>query len=429
MTAGAETSGDPYLPAHGNGGYRTRHYDLDLEYRVAPNRLTARARVEATTTQALSRFSLDLAGLRVSRVLVNGKPARYAQRDRKLHVTPAVPIADGGTFTVEVRYGGNPRPIHDPAWGDIGWDELSEGALVASQPIGAPSWYPCNDHPADKASYRVTVTADAPYTVLVTGDLVGRRQGGSLATWVYERPEPTATYLMSVQVGLYEQATLGPGQHAAFPARLRQPFLHDFGRHGLIMSTLERFFGRYPFRGYLVVVTCDDLDEPIEAQGMSVFGANLIDGQRTHERLIVHELAHQWFGNSLTIREWPHIWLNEGFATYAEWLWSEASGGAPAEDHARQWHAKLSTGPQDLVLADPGVSRMFDERVYKRGALTLHALRHRLGDAQFFALLKDWTATYQHATVSTEDFVRFAGGRLEDLFTSWLYRPELPATW
>src|SRR3954453_22311993 len=111
---------------------------------------------------------------------------------------------------------------------------------------------------------------------------------------------------------------------------------------------------------------------------MSIFGSNHLDGRRTHERLVVHELAHQWFGNSLTIADWSHIWLNEGFATYAEWLWSDLSGGVPVDAQARHWHAKLRSMPADFVLADPGAVRIFDTRVYKRGGLALHALRSRI---------------------------------------------------
>jgi aminopeptidase N len=163
---------------------------------------------------------------------------------------------------------------------------------------------------------------------------------------------------------------------------------------------------------------------------MSIFGANHLDGRRTHERLVVHELAHQWFGNSLTIADWRHIWLNEGFATYAEWLWSEASGGRAAAAHAREWHAQVAAKPADLVLADPGPARMFDERVYKRGALALHALRGRIGDGRFFALLRDWTARHRHATVTTAQFVELAGQHagadLTAFFTAWLHHPTLP---
>ena len=435
-TAGAARSTDPYLPAHGNGGYRVEHYDLDVGYKLAANRLTGRAVLTAVADAPLSRFSLDLSAYRVPRVLVDGRPAKFTQSrsprgSGKLHVTPARPVA--GRFTVEVRYGGTVTPVAS-RWGDVGWDELTDGALVASQPVGAPSWFPCNDHPSDKAAYRIAVTTAAPYTVAATGVLTARRRSAGTRTWVYERAEPTASYLVSVQIGRYETVGLAAGpvpQTVLLPARLRKNAARDLGRHTAIMTTLEGFFGPYPFADYQLVVTDDELEDPIEAQGMSIFGSNHLDGRRTHERLVVHELAHQWFGNSLTIADWSHIWLNEGFATYAEWLWSEASGDRTAASHAREWHAHIAARPADLVLADPGVARMFDERVYKRGALVLHALRGRIGDDRFFVLLRDWTARHRHATVTTAQFVELAGRHtgtdLAGFFTAWLHRPALPA--
>ncbi|QFU91424.1 M1 family metallopeptidase [Amycolatopsis sp. YIM 10] len=430
---GADTSPDSYLPAHGNGGYRVTRYTLDLDYKVGPNRLAGHAVIEGVATQPLSRFSLDLAGFRIGRVQVNGQSAKYTQRAGKLHVKPQRPLQPGAEFMAEIRYTGNPRPITSPDWGDIGWDELTDGALVASQPVGAPSWFPCNDHPSDKAAYRISVTTSSAYTVLVTGNLLTKRQGASTTTWVFERPEPTATYLMGVHIGRYEEVELAAEpvrQFAAVPARLRKLFDRDFRRQPDMMDALEGFFGPYPFGEYVIVVTDDELDDPIEAQGLSVFGANLLDGRGTHERLIVHELAHQWFGNSLTVAEWQHIWLNEGFATYAEWLWSAESGGLGEDAHARRWHAALAGRPADLRIGDPGVASLFDERVYKRGALTLHALRKLLGDTVFFALLKDWAGRYRHATVTTADFTALAeehaGRSLAEFFHEWLFSPALP---
>ncbi|MGW4528103.1 M1 family metallopeptidase [Amycolatopsis sp. NPDC004378] len=458
---GADTSGDPYLPAHGNGGYRVKHYDLTLDYKVGPNRLAASAVITAEATQALSRASLDFADFRINRVLVDGKPAKYLKRGAKLHVKPAKSIPSGGEFTIEVHYVGNPSPVGS-RWGDVGWDELTDGALVASQPVGAPSWFPCNDHPADKATYRVTLTTASPYFVAVTGDLVESSTSASTTKWVFERPEPTATYLMSVQIGRYDEIELtgrgwfphtgmslrrlslgfgrGSGriesvvetvpQRAAVPPRLRRLFERDFGRQGRMMEMLQRLFGPYPFEEYVIVVTDDDLDDPIEAQGMAIFGANHVDGRRTYERLVVHELAHQWFGNSLTVADWRHIWLNEGFATYAEWLWSEESGGQSAAALARSWHTRIKAKPADVRIADPGVARMFDERVYKRGALTLHALRAEIGDPAFFALLKAWTGDHRHGLVTTDAFVAmaeaYAARSLNSFFERWLWTPALP---
>jgi aminopeptidase N len=430
-TPGADHSTDPYLPAHGNGGYRVLHYDLDLDYRVTTNRLAGKAVVTARATHSLSRFSLDLGTFRVQDVRVDGRSAKFVHRAGKLRVKPERSIAYGTTFKIEVRYAGTPVPISG-RWGDIGWDELTDGALVASQPNGAPSWFPCNDRPADKATFLVTLTAAAPYSVVVTGDLVSLRRGSGTRTWVYERNEPTAPYLMGVQIGRYDLIDLAPGrvtQRAAVPRRLRPVFGHDFARQGEIMAVFEEVLGPYPFREYVVVVADDDLDDPIEAQGMAVFGRNHLDGRRTHERLVAHELAHQWFGNSLTVADWRQIWLNEGFATYAEWLWSAFSGGPSADVLAARWHARLATGPADIVIADPGVDRMFDPVVYKRGALTLHAVRTRIGDPAFFALLRSWVAEHQHATVTTDGFREHARrfGPVDGLLTAWLDRPELPA--
>jgi aminopeptidase N len=232
---------------------------------------------------------------------------------------------------------------------------------------------------------------------------------------------------MSVQIGRYDDLPLGSRRARAWvPSRLRRTAAYDLGRHPKIMKALEGFFGPYPFGNYQLVVVDDELDDPVEAQGMAVFGANHIDGKRTHERLVVHELAHQWFGNSLTIADWRHIWLNEGFATYAEWLWSESSGGRSAAAHAREWHASVASQRADLMIADPGIAHLFDQRVYKRGGLTLHALRVRLGDDRFFHLLREWATVHQHGSVTTDQFVALAGADVAELLEAWLYAKPLP---
>jgi aminopeptidase N len=242
-----------------------------------------------------------------------------------------------------------------------------------------------------------------------------------------------ATYLATVQIGRYELFQLDDRsvwQLAAAPERLRARAAKDLARQPQMMALFEQLFGRYPFANYTVVITDDELEIPIEAQGLAIFGANHVDGRRGSERLVAHELAHQWFGNSLTVADWRHIWLNEGFACYAEWLWSEQSGGPTADGYATSTWRRLSALPQDLIIADPGIELMFDDRVYKRGALTLHALRTTMGDAAFFELLADWTESHRHSTVTTEEFVglaqRHAGRSLEDLFTAWVRQPRLP---
>jgi aminopeptidase N len=427
------TDDDPYLPRRVDGGLDVTRYELELDYRVASNRLDASARVHAVAQRPLDRFSLDLAHLRVTKVLVDGRrPERWTHRDGRLVVRPERVVAPGSALVVEVQYAGHPRPVSGP-WGAVGWEELTDGVIVAGQPDGSPSWFPCHDDPADKATFRIQVTTEAGYAVVCNGRLVSRTAKASRVRWVYDQPEPTATYLATVQVGRYERLELAaePVPQAAYvPARLRDAARHDLGRQREMLDVFAELFGPYPFGAYTVVVTDDELEIPLEAHGLSVFGANHLDGRRGSERLVAHELAHQWFGNSLTVAHWRDIWLHEGFACYAEWLWSQASGGRTADALARSARDRLARLPRDLLVGDPGRARMFDDRLYKRGALALHALRLAVGDAAFFATLREWTRRNRHGSVTTGAFVECASAvarrPVDDVLGPWLHQTELP---
>jgi aminopeptidase N len=426
---------DEYLPKNGNFGYQVSRYELDLDYKVALNRLSGSATITAVAVTELQQLTLDLSNaLSVSKVSVNGKRVdQFSCRGAKLRIRLGSKVAAGAALSIVVRYGGSPRPIRS-LWGNVGFEELTDGALVASQPNGAASWFPCDDHPSAKAAFHIQVSTESRYRVVANGRLVSRRTRASRTVWTFEQPEPTSTYLITLQIGNYEMVRLArtpvPIQ-AALPERLRREFDHDFARQPEMMKLFIELFGPYPLAdGYTVVVTDDPLEIPLEAQGVSIFGANHCNGTRTSERLIAHELAHQWFGNSVTARQWRDIWLHEGFACYAEWLWSEHSGGPSADELARLHHAQLRAKPQDLLLVDPGARDMFDDRVYKRGALTLHALRGRLGSDNFFALLKDWTSRHRHGTAVTDDFTGLAANYsdepLRPLWDAWLYSTAVP---
>jgi len=432
---GSASAGDAYLPTSGNGGYRAEHYDLALDYRVATNRLNATAIITARSLTPLDRFSLDCAGLSVDKVTVNGIPARkISHTARKLTVTVASTLAAGDRFEIMVRYRGAPHPLRS-AWGEVGWEELDDGVLVSGQPCGAQTWFPCNDHPSNKASYHISVSCESGYTVVSNGTLVSQSARSGRTTWTYDVHEPMATYLASVSIGRYRRRDLAASpvaQSLFFPADMSREVAVDFGRLGDMLTFFGEKFGPYPFSAYSVVVTDDELEIPLEAHGLAVFGRNHADGLHGSDRLIAHELAHQWYGNSLTVSSWQDIWLQEGFACYAEWLWEEQRGGRTAHQSAQAFRDELNTLPKDLVVGDPGAHGMFDDRVYKRGALALHAIRRSLGDDAFFAALAAYTQAFRHGHVTTAGFVAFfaqhSGSRAIGTFVDrWIMQAALPS--
>lgn len=432
---------DPYIPLHGSTHYAVEHYDLELQVRLAGNQLQGRATITAHALVPLTQVELDLTGLGMDKASVNGtRILKYSQPQGKLVLQLPEPLDAGAEFTMDIRYSGFPAP-DDGEWGEVGWEELDDGVLVAGQPTGAPTWFPCNDRPDDKASYRFSVTTDADYTAVCNGSLVSHTRKSSRETWVYEQTAPMATYLATVQIGAYQLLALPatPSQTqlpitVAVPKKLQSKAATALSRQREMVDVFIQAFGPYPFDAYTVVVTEDALEIPLEAQSLSILGSNHMNRTWEAQRLIAHELSHQWFGNSLTLASWRDIWLHEGFACYAEWLWSEESGSMTVAERAAQAHAKLTTDPVALTVGDPGPEMMFDDAVYKRGALALAAIRLRAGDANFFALLQRWVAENRHSSVSTAAFVTLAdevcanvaGFSAADILTSWLFTKPLP---
>ncbi|MGO2542261.1 M1 family metallopeptidase [Specibacter sp. AOP5-B1-6] len=432
---------DPYIPLHGSTSYAVTHYEIELEARLAGNQLQGRAVISARALVPLTSVDLDLAGLGMDKASVDGiRVGKHSHRQGKLRLQLPAPVDAGTEFTLDIRYSGNPAP-DDGEWGDVGWEELDDGVLVAGQPTGAPTWFPCNDRPGDKASYRFTVTTDADYTAVCNGTLVSHAKKSSRETWVYEQTAPMATYLATLQIGRYKLLALpaSAGQTqlpitVAVPKKLQARAATALARQREMVDVFIQRFGPYPFPAYTVVVTEDELEIPLEAQSLSILGSNHMDTGWEAQRLIAHELSHQWFGNSLTLASWRDIWLHEGFACYAEWLWSEDSGSMTVAERAAAAHAKLVAEPVAVTVGDPGPELMFDDAVYKRGALALVALRAAAGDTNFFALLQRWTEEHRHGSVTTADFMSLADEvcagvesfAATDILAPWLYQQALP---
>jgi aminopeptidase N len=435
---GAAGLGDPIYPHLGNGGYEVTHYAITLAVDMASNTITGTTTIQAQALQPLRRFNLDFWGLAIDDIEVNDHVSRFQRTGGELTLTPSTPLASGQALTVTVAYHGQPQPItDDPAvprsYGAIGWLRLTPGVFVISEPSAAMTWFPGNHHPSDKATYTFAITVAKPYVVAANGLLLDAIDHGATRTYVWAESRPMASYLATLAIAEFVVMT-GEGPDG-LPIR---HYLPPSAPESLVEALREtpamlRFFtellGPYPFEAYGVAV----IDDPqvqigLEAQTLTILPVRRVASEQ------LHELAHQWLGNSVTPATWQDTWLNEGFATYCEWLWVERMQGEAAFDNLLRTQytrmAQARMGPPAL----PPPDQLFAAPVYIRGAWSLHALRLGIGDDTFFALLREWVTRYRYSNASTADFIALAeeisGQSLADFFQLWLYDgavPPLPA--
>ncbi|WP_416902409.1 M1 family metallopeptidase [Micromonospora echinospora] len=431
---GAAGIGDRYFPRYGNGGYDVAGYDLRVRYDPATDRLDGTTTVTATSRQALTRFNLDLVGLTVSSVTVDGRPATHRRDDAELVVTPAERIAPGRRFAVVVEYAGVPGTVTNSGLGEGGFLHTSDGAVALGQPESASTWFPVNDHPFDKATYDVEVTVPDGLAAVSNGVPEGRTSAGGWTTWKWAERTPMASYLSTLVIGEYRVRT---GEHKGRPVVTAVaaglpadgPAARSLDRTTEIADYLETLFGPYPFESYGGIAVADPrVGYALETQSRPVYGPGFFADGQPNPNVVAHELAHQWFGNSVSVARWSDIWLNEGFATYAEWLWTEHTGGRTAQQSFERQYAVTDWSMPTL---DPGPARLFSTAVYQRGALTVHALRRTVGDDAFFRILRTWTLERRNGNATTGDLVllaeRLSGRSLRPLLDAWLVGDTAPA--
>jgi aminopeptidase N len=439
---GSSGSGDPYFPSSGNGGYDVEDYEISLDIDPISGHISGTVVVTATALQDLSGFYLDLLGLDVSEVLVNDQDAAHETDGKELKITPSRPLPKDGRFSASISYSGVPTGLSSKQFA-MGWQKTGDTIFTLDEPLGASTWYPVNDTPADKATYTFHLTVPTIYTAAANGTLAGTEQQGDKQTFTWRMDKPMASYLAAVDVGRFlTETSASPGGVAIrnyFALDMATASHEAFSRTGEVIDYFASLFGPYPFSAYGVVVPDATVGAAMENQTLSLYGSDVVEKRMgdpvAGPIFLSHELAHQWFGDSVTIKQWDDIWLNEGFATYASWLWLQHDQGKRALETQVKSSQKMLANSVEPPPGTPGAGDLFGTSVYRRGALTLHALRLTVGDETFFRILRTWADRYRYGNASTKDFIALvkeetsnvSPADIDTLFDAWLYRAELPA--
>jgi aminopeptidase N len=426
---GAPGSGDPFFPHEGDSRYNAMHYDVQLAYAPGTGKLRAKATIEAVPVEPLSEFSLDLDGLRVTSVNINGESAHFSRGHHKVMVVPPAPLQIGSRFSVDVRYLGHPR-VRFEAGSFPGWYRTKDGAAAVGESNGTPTWLPCNNALTDKASFSFHVTVPAHLKAIANGRLVGISKNGLRKTFDWREDEPMDAYLAVIDIGrgkLTRGKAVGVPTWTLVDPRLAVKWRRRISEVPTILRFDRKVFGPYPFDAAGSIVDRIGFEDALETQTRPIYD---LPPWRV---VLVHELAHQWFGDSVGLSRWPDIWLNEGFATWAQWFYNERHGGPSVRqvfEHLKR--ASPSLGFWNPPPALPRTPReLFSTSVYTRGAMALEALRLKVGTSTMLTILRDWATAHRYGSADTAEFMALAekvsGRSLQALFERWLFSAGKPS--
>lgn len=429
---GAATAArEPFFPAAGNSGYDAVDYDVNLTFKPQSGRIKARTLILARAEDDLRRLSLDFRGPRVRKVRVESRAAEFRRRGSKLVIFPRQAIEAGSLFLVDVDYRGVPPKIIDPDGTPEGWNRTDDGVIAVGEPKGTAAWIPCNNVPGDKAAFSFDIVLPAGLKAVANGRRVAvpRRPGRARYHWT-ERA-PMSPYLAVLNIGrgeLVKTRAWGRPAWTLIDPRLAKGSRPVLAALPETIRFLSGVFGPYPFgsAGSLVDYA-PDLGYALETQSRPVYA--YVPDLTT----LVHETAHQWFGNSVGLERWPEIWLNEGFATWAQWYYAERHGGRSARAiFERLYRVPASnTGFWNPPPGHPGTpSRLFDSSVYVRGAMAVQALREEIGTKRLLRALRRWTREHRYGSATIKQFIALAetaaGRDLDRFFDRWLYQRGKP---
>jgi aminopeptidase N len=423
---------DPVYPDYGNPAIDVLHYGLDLSWDTKT--FTGQATIALRAVTAVTAITLDFsAAYAIDGAGLDGKPVTATLKDNDL-VVPAA-LAAAAKATLVVKYHGVPKtvpvPSHRSDLEPLGLTVTAGGLLWTMQePYGASTWYPANDQPSDKALYDIAITVPPGWAGVASGTPDG--QSGN--TFRYTSTDPVAAYLTTLAVGQFTKET-ATGPHGIpltywYRKGVDDKIMAVVRRSPSYLQWLESRFGPYPFpsAGVVMVPSASGM----ETQQMITLGSGIAgDSVDAVDADLLHEYAHQWFGDAVTPTTWTDLWLNEGFADYAQYLYTNGKQGISQSD----WERRFRPYDADLRsrLGPPGKpqpDRFAESNVYICPALMLEQIRKRVGDAAFFALARDWVQQHRGSNQDRATFIAFVNARTGQDFTAlinaWLDSPTTP---
>jgi len=402
--------------------------DLDTKNKKIDGDVTITIKINDRSLKEIPLNFYD--NMKIKLLRVDGADANYGHDEKILSVIRN--NTNNDTIQIRVVYSGTPKSL---GFGSFNFETHQNYSIVytLNEPVFASTWLPCIDLPDDKALADIFITNDSSLVSLSNGKLLNIKNKGSKKTYHWKTVYPISTYLISIYSGRYKSFSQKYVSVTNEPLDLTYYAFEnnvdnakkDFGDHPEYLKVFEELFGPYPFikEKYSVAEFLWKYGA-MEHQTITGIGTNYIGGNKFFTDILVHELAHHWWGNAVGPKTWKDIWLNEGFATYSEALyWEKIAGPQALQTTINSKFGTFKSG----TLYNPG-DALFGNLVYNKGAWVLHMLRGEVGDKIFFQILREYLNSYLYSNASTNDFKavceKVSGKNLSQFFNQWVYKGE-----